>query len=63
VVARLLFVYKTEYPDPDECIGKLKEGIDKECKKIQTGLHVYQAVTEDVEETVCEDKQRWEDTS
>jgi hypothetical protein len=23
MVARLLFVYKTEYPDPDECIAKL----------------------------------------
>jgi hypothetical protein len=63
LVARLLFVYKVKYLDPGECIAKLKEGIDEECKKIQTGLHVYQAVTEDVEETVCEDEQRWEDTS
>jgi hypothetical protein len=23
-----------EYPDPNECIAKLKEGIDEECKKI-----------------------------
>jgi hypothetical protein len=52
-----LFVYKAEYLDPDGCIAKLKEEIDEECRKIQTGLHVYQAATEDVEETVCEDEQ------
>jgi hypothetical protein len=34
-------------------LAKLKEkGIQEECKKIQTGLHVYQALTEDIEETV-----------
>jgi hypothetical protein len=41
----------------------LKEGIDEECRKIQTGLHVYQAVTEDVEGAVCEDEQGREGTS
>jgi hypothetical protein len=53
-----LFVCKAEYLDPDEYIAKLKEGIVEECKKIQTRLHVYQAVTEDVQETVCKDEQR-----
>jgi hypothetical protein len=62
LVARLLFVYTAEYPDPDECIAKLKEGIDEECKKIQTGLHVYHAVIEDAEGIVCEDEQGWEGT-
>jgi hypothetical protein len=27
LVARLLFVYKTEFPDPDECIRQVQEAV------------------------------------
>jgi hypothetical protein len=50
LVARLLFVYKTEFPDPDECIRQVQEAVEQECTTLKSGLHAYQALFE----TVCE---------
>jgi hypothetical protein len=50
LVARLLFVYKAEFPDPDECIRQVQEAVERECTKLKAGLHAYQALFE----TVCE---------
>jgi hypothetical protein len=50
LVARLLFVYKTAFPDPDECIHRVKEAVEQEYSKLKAGLHAYQTLFE----TVCE---------
>jgi alanyl-tRNA synthetase len=50
LVARLLFVYKAEFPGPDECIRQVQEAVEQECTKLKAGLHAYQALFE----TVCE---------
>jgi hypothetical protein len=50
LVARLLFVYKAEFPDPDECIRQVQESVEQECTKLKAGLHAYQTLFE----TVCE---------
>jgi hypothetical protein len=38
LIARLLFVYKTEFPDPDECIHHVQEAVKQECTKLKAGL-------------------------
>jgi hypothetical protein len=50
VVARLLFVYKAEFPDPDECIRQVQAAVEQEFDKLKAVLHAYQALFE----TVCE---------
>jgi hypothetical protein len=50
LIARLLFVYKTEFPDPDECIRQVQSAVEQECDKLKAGLHAYQTLFE----TVCE---------
>jgi hypothetical protein len=57
VVARLVFVYKAEFPDPDECIRQVQAAVEQECSKLKDGLHAYQALFE----TVCE-SQKEEDS-
>jgi hypothetical protein len=34
-----------EYSDPDACISQLQDAVEEECKKIQTGLHVYKVMS------------------
>jgi hypothetical protein len=61
-VSRLLFVYKPEYPDPEECIQMVLDGVNEECKKIQEGMarlkqfhaDIDAASDTDEEQTVCE---------
>jgi hypothetical protein len=60
-VSRLLFVYKHEYPDPEECIQTALDGVQEECQKIQEGMtHLEQfnadsnaASDAEEEQTVC----------
>jgi hypothetical protein len=43
-------VYKTEFPDPDECIRQVQAAEEQECDKLKAGLHAYQTLFD----TVCE---------
>jgi hypothetical protein len=51
VLARLLFVYKAEFSDPDECIHQVQAAVEQECDKLKADLHAYQALFETVYES------------
>jgi hypothetical protein len=59
-VSRLLFVYKQEYPDPEECIQMVLDGVQEERQKIQEGMVRLKQIHADIDatcgesQTVCE---------
>jgi hypothetical protein len=53
-VSRLLFVYKHEYPDPEECIQM--DGVQEECQKIHEGMTHLKQIHADID-AACEDPQ------
>jgi hypothetical protein len=59
-VSRLLFAYKQEYPDPEECIQMVLDGVQEECQKIQEGMVRLKQIHADIDaardepQTVCE---------
>jgi hypothetical protein len=54
--ASLLFVYKQEYPDPEECIQMVLEGVQEECQKIQEGMVRLKQIHADID-AACEESQ------
>jgi hypothetical protein len=59
-VSRLLSVYKSAYPDPQECIRMALAGVHAECQTIQEGMTHLEQLTADIaaaeegDQTVCE---------